>query len=85
MYAGPSVHSLELILLNIFNVRAIVFDLGHDPREILRKAYLERFGHSAGAGGPSHRLIQQYGDDPARVEVLSFYNAFVEAVFARVE
>lgn len=79
MYAGPSVQALELVLVNLLNFRAIIFGRDHDPREILRKTYAARFGHSAGAGGPSSKLIEQYGDDPAHPEILGFYRAFVEA------
>lgn len=85
MYAGPNIRTLEAVLLNVLNFRSLVFDLDHDPREILRKCYLSHFGHSAGASGPACRLAARHGDDNvANEEVVGFYRAFVaEVVGAR--
>ena len=83
MYVGPSVRALELVLLNLLNFRSLVFNVDCDPREILRKVYLERFRHSAGAGGPASKLIAAHGEDPANEEVIGFYRAFIEAVLKK--
>lgn len=83
MYAGPSVWTLECVLLNLLNFRCLVYGVACDPREILRKAYLERYGESAGAAGPSSKLISQYGDDSSHEEVRAFYKKFVDAVISR--
>jgi hypothetical protein len=79
MYVGPSVQALEIALLNLLNFRAVIFGIDHDPRVLLRKTYLAKFGKSAGAGGAAPSLIAQYGDDPAHPEIGAFYKAFVEA------
>lgn len=83
MYAGPSVQTLELVLLNLLNFRCVAYDIPCDPREILRKTYLKIYEKSAGAAGPSSKLIEQYGDDPPHEQVKDFYKKFVDAVLSR--
>lgn len=79
-YAGPSVQALEVLLLNLLNFRSVALSLDDYPVETLRKTYLSRFGHSAGAGGPASKFLETYGEYPFHEEVLGFYRAFVEAV-----
>lgn len=82
MFAGPSVQCFEVALYNVMAFWVTVTNLDVDPRVVMRRTYLARFGSSAGAGGPASRLIERFGDDVDHEEILGFYAAFADAVFA---